>query len=256
MGKPKFLPLVSLGALLLSSCSAMRMFEKDLYFEVVDGETVWQSGKINIFNNALLPTAPEKAGYLFYRYLVGVEPFDLETTPEQRLLMDAGLLRYNDSAMYAVGGKLTVTPIYLTPDQYPRPYLHVGWYDKTSKSKVDQTTIDRWTPDLITFLEGYGASDKEISKIKIKGYSHNGNVSALGNDLKKDGTVDIVLGCGGNIDSKTGSDVTIVEKYQITLQDENSTAWRYIALLTDRPQARATYEWLKTFEGHRALTGE
>lgn len=254
MGKPKFLPLVSLGALLLSSCSAMRMFEKDLYFEVTDGETVWQSGKINIFNNALLPTAPAKDGYLFYRYLVGVEPFDLETTPEQRLLMDAGLLRYNDSAMYAVGDKLTVTPIYLTPEEFPRPYLHVGWYDRSRTSKVDQTTIDKWTPGLHTFLEGYGATAEEIANVQINPFGNGGNVADLGAAVKKDGTVDVLVGVGNNIDSASGSDVAIVEKYQIKLQ--NDEAWRYIALLTNRPQAVAVYEWLKTFEGHRALTGE
>ena len=239
---------------ILAGCSIVKSFERDLSYEVSDGTSTWQHGTINIFNNAVLPHAPERTGVKFYRYHIGASAFDLKTTPEAELYPDAGLLRYKDVLTYAVDGVLRVTPIYLSLDEYPRPYLNIGWYDRSRTSKVDQSTIDAWKPDLDAFLAGYGASEEEIADVMINPYGGGGAVADLGAAVNKDGTVDILLGVGNNIDSSSGANVAIVEKYQITLQD--STAWRYIALLNDRPQARAVYEWLKSFEGHKALTGE
>lgn len=254
MRKTTLFALSLLAPLTLGGCAIVKGFERDLPYQVADQTAVWDEGSINIFNNAVLPKAPIKDGYLFYRYYIGSAPFVLGETPEAELYPNEGLLRYNDVVGYATDGKLTVTPIYLTPDEFPKPYLVVGWYDRSRTSKVDQTTIDAWTPALNAFLEGYGAAAEDIQDVAINPYGGGGAVADLGEAVKKDGTVDILLGVGNNVDSASGAGIPIVEKYQITL--EGGEAWRYIALLSNRPQARAVYEWLKTFEGHRALTGE
>ncbi len=254
MKKQGVLPLLLGGLLSLTGCSIVKGFEKDLDFAVYDGTELWLEGKINIFNNAVLPTAKQKEGLLFYRYLIGEGTFDKATTPESALYPDAGLIRYNDVVAYAVDGKLKVSTVYLTPEEMPRNYLKIGWYDRSRTSKIDQNIIDRWTPDLNAFLVTYGATQEDIADVAIAPYGNGGAVADLGAAINKDGLVDIVLGVGNNIDSATGANVKIVEKHQIKLQDGSD--WRYIALLNERPQSRAVYEWIKTDAGHKALTGE
>lgn len=254
MKKQGVLPLLLGGLLALTGCSIVKGFEKDLDFEVYDGADLWLSGKINIFNNAVLPEAKAKEGLMFYRYCLGEEAFNKETTPESALYPDAGLIRYNDVVQYASNGKLKISTVYLTPDEMPRSYLKIGWYDRTRTSKVDQSIIDRWTPDLYSFLTGYGATQEDLNDIVIAPYGNGGAVADLGAAINKDGLVDIVLGVGNNIDSDSGANVKIVEKYQILLS--TGDAWRYIALLNERPQSRAVFDWLKTEAGHKALTGE
>ena len=254
MKKKGALPLLLGGLLSVTGCSIVKGFEKDLAFEVVDGADVWLSGTINIFNNAVLPTAKEKEGVKFYRYCLGEEAFDKSKTAEAALYPDEGLIRYNDVLPYASNGKLKVTAVYLTPEEMPRSYLKIGWYDRSRTSKVDQSVIDRWAPDLQAFLTGYGATQEERDDVVIAPYGNGGAVADLGAAVNKDGLVDILLGVGNNVDSKTGANIEIVEKYNITLQ--NGESWRYIALLNERPQSRAVFDWIKTEAGHKGLTGE
>ncbi|MDY5441631.1 MAG: hypothetical protein SPG64_05415 [Candidatus Enteromonas sp.] len=256
MKKKRFSALVGLSALMmgLSSCSIVKMYEKDITYRVFDDDTLLAEGVINIFNNALLPSPEDRSNEeRFYRFCVGEEVYSSET-PEEKLYPAAGLLRYNDVAKYAVNNVLTVRAVFLDLEDIPKPWLVIGWYDKTSTSKVSQESIDRWTPDLMEFLannETLSPTEEELADVAIRPYGHNGNVADMGNEINKDGTVDVMIGVGGNINTTAG--VEIKEKYQIVLED--GTTWRYIARLTDRPQASAVYEWLKTPDGYGALVG-
>ena len=101
------------------------------------------------------------------------------------------------------------------------------------------------------FLSGQGYSQEQVDDVVINPYGHNGNVADLGNEVNKDGLVDVLIGVGANINTTAG--VEIKEKYQIVLEDGSN--WRYIALLSERDQAKAVYEWLKTPKGYGALVG-
>ena len=254
MKKKTILPILAAGAVLsLASCGPMKFLENDIRYEVYDGTSLIDEGVVNIFNNGLLPNLADRSSdERFYRYYVGEEvPTDVKAAPEERLYPNAGLLRYHDVKDFAVDGLVKVSAIYLDLEDMPRPFLKIGWYDKTSTSKVSQDSIDRWTPDLNAFLSGQGYSQEEVDDVVINPYGHNGNVADLGNEVNKDGLVDVLIGVGANINTTAG--VEVKEKYQIVLED--GSTWRYIALLSDRDQAKAVYEWLKTPEGYGALVG-
>ena len=255
MKKSAIFAFALLVPMTLGGCRLVKSFERDITYEVVDGEEVWQTGTVNIFNNALLPTAHKKDGLMFYRYHIGSSDFQLKVTPKEELYANAGLLRYKEAKNYVENGKVTLKPIYFTPEEFPRPYLSIGWYDRVKTSKVNQDKIDAWKPGLDAFLTEHGATPEQLADVTINPYGNGGQVRDLGDAVRKDGLVDVLLGVGNNVDSSSGANIPIVEKYQIFLQD-GTTEWRYIALLNERPQARAVYDWLKTFEGHRALTGE
>ena len=257
MKQKPILPLLATATLLsLASCGPIKSLEDDIRYEVYDGTSLIDEGVVNIFNNGLLPNLADRStDERFYRYYVGEElPSDIKLAPEERLYPNAGLLRYHDVKDFAVDGLVKVSAVYLDLEDMPRPFLKVGWYDKTSTSKVSQESIDRWTPDLQAFLETSGYSEEERADVVINPYGHNGNVADLGNEVNKDGLVDVLIGVGANINTTAG--VEVKEKFQIVLED--GTTWRYIALLSDpeaRPQASKVYEWLKTPAGYGALIG-
>ena len=254
------LTLVS-SAFSLASCGLVAGFETVVDVDVVVSGEVIAQGKISQFNNLILPSAPERIGTKFYRWYAGdPNDFHVETAEKDpRAYKEGGLIRFNDVGSYAVNGKLTVTGIYLTPEEIPHAYLVVGWYDKTSTSGLDQADLDRWAPSAQAYLKQWcleqGQSEEEATKnsldIEIRAYSNNGNVAALGAAVNKDGDVDILLGVGNNVDSESGANIPIEEK---TGNIPMNGKTRYIARLTDRPEAIAVYNWLKTVEGYGPLS--
>lgn len=263
MKASKPLAALALGTVLfgLSSCGYVATLETFVDVEVVaDGQTL-ATGKISQFNNLILPSAPEKDGYKFYRYFAG-DPKEFNVSKaddDPRAYKEGGLLRFNDVKSYVNGNKLTVNGIYLTPEEIPHAYLVIGWYDKTSTSGLGQEDLDRWTPHARSFVEqwclGQGQSEEDALAhsldIDIRPYSNNGNVAALGAGVNKDGDVDILLGVGNNVDSESGANIAIEEKDGNIPMNGKS---RYIARLTSRPEVVAIYNWLKTAEGYGPLS--
>ncbi len=250
MGHSRSIPvLLSLSVLALGSCAFAKSFEKDLTIHVYEQESEVMTGTVNIFNNLLLPThTTEIPGHKFYRWCIG--DFVLGETEEDRLYTDGALVRYNHVSSFAKDGQLTFNAVYLTPDELPKPYLVIGWYDKTSTSKLNQSIIDKWTPHLKDFVAENGATPEEIDDIDIRAYSHNGNVAALGAEVNRDMDVDLLLGVGNNVDSAKGANIPIVEK---TGDIPMGGGTRYVALLTERPMARLVYEWVITEAGYQYL---
>ena len=253
--------LLAVTGLTLSSCAFVSSMETFVDVEVVADGNVVSQGKISQFNNLLLPNAPEKAGFKFFRWYAGdVDSLDKQNADKDpRAYKEGGLIRLDNVRPYVINNKLTVNGVYLTPEEIPHAYIVVGWYDKTSTSGLDQSDVDRWAPHAEEFVKNWcldqGQSEEDAVKhskdIDIRAYSNNGNVAALGAGVNKDGDVDILLGVGNNVDSSSGSNIAIEEK-QGDIPMNGKT--RYIARLTDKPEVNALYNWLKTSEGYGPLS--
>ena len=120
--------LLAVTGLTLSSCAFVSSMETFVDVEVVADGNVVSQGKISQFNNLLLPLAPEKAGFKFFRWYAGdVDSLDKENADKDpRAYKEGGLIRLDNVKPYVINNKLTVNGVYLTPEEIPHALSIAG----------------------------------------------------------------------------------------------------------------------------------
>lgn len=244
--KKKFMCTL-LFPLLLSGCSGVKIFEKDLKIILQTAGKYYDSATVNIFNNAILPKVTEDVipeNHVFLGWTL--DPNYAEPTYEfnkdsELDYPEGGLVRYNDVKQYAVDNNVTFNAVYIDKDEIPVDFLVVGWYAKTSTSGMDETMANRLYEGMKNFFTKEGASADDLSTLVFRPY--DGDVASMGGEVNKDGDVDILLGVGKNI-STTGGVEVIEKKDGLMIAGKN----RYAARLTDKESAIKAYEWIFTPE--------
>lgn len=111
----------------LSGCSFVKVFEKDVQVVLRNGEEYVGTYTVNIFNNAVVPE-PTKAGYKFAGWSPK-EDWTEGTDSEDLLSENTGLIRYDDVKDYVAGENQSVT-LYASYTAIPKRDLVIAWYNK------------------------------------------------------------------------------------------------------------------------------
>ncbi len=228
----------------LSGCSLVRGFEKDLQvvFEV-DGK-YYDSGTVNIFNNAVVeePAAPK--GY-YFRGWTNTAEWTEEESVTVPVLENTGLVRYNDIKDMVQAGRESVT-LYGVFSEIVRHDLKVAWYDKETTSGLNQAAMDGFKAKLYAYLTEEGKNPESLDII-IQGY--NGDVGTSCSAIMKHGDVDIMVGWAGtsNLTGTGGMPaediLENVGKVKIGSKD------RYAARLSDTELTKLVYIWIQNEYG-------
>ncbi len=228
----------------LSGCSLVRGFEKDLQvvFEV-DGK-YYDSGTVNIFNNAVVeePAAPK--GY-YFRGWTNVPEWTAEESVTVPVLENTGLVRYNDIKDMVQAGRESVT-LYGVFSEIVRHDLKVAWYDKETTSGLNQAAMDGFKAKLYAYLTEEGKNPESLDII-IQGY--DGDVGTSCSAIMKHGDVDIMVGWAGtsNLTGTGGMPaediLENVGKVKIGSKD------RYAARLSDTELTKLVYIWIQNEYG-------
>jgi len=228
----------------LSGCSLVRGFEKDLQvvFEV-DGK-YYDSGTVNIFNNAVVeePAAPK--GY-YFRGWTNTAEWTEEESVTVPVLENTGLVRYNDIKDMVQAGRESVT-LYGVFSEIVRHDLKVAWYDKETTSGLNQVAMDGFKTKLYAYLTEEGKNPESLDII-IQGY--DGDVGTSCSAIMKHGDVDIMVGWAGtsNLTGTGGMPaediLENVGKVKIGSKD------RYAARLSDTELTKLVYIWIQNEYG-------
>jgi hypothetical protein len=272
--KKKLLPLVGamLLALTIGACTAKgsntnpddgggsEVVTKYTITFYVEGER-YATKKVEEGQHITGVTNPTKEGYKFVCWLEDETPVDLETYVVSK---DA---RFDASFEVDEGDVLSVDDVKEEGKDY---YLVMGWWEDsdsdTGTSGLTKPLVRMFYQNLINYLKATGATDENIANMQFRNYS-SVDVDALGNMLRADADVDIVVGVGGNINEdpavtgKAGANVPLYDsnnddyKFKTTMGAKNAN--RTVACLQYASELGASvYHWLATETGKASFVRE
>lgn len=223
----------------LSGCSFVKVFEKDVQVVLRNGEEYVGTYTVNIFNNAVVPE-PTKAGYKFAGWSPK-EDWTGGTDSEDLLSENTGLIRYDDVKDYVAGENQSVT-LYAAYTAIPKRDLVIAWYNKETTSGINQATMDEFKTALFEFLTSKGYKPDTMS-IDIRGYE--GDVGTSCGAIMKDGDVDIMVGwANSNNLTNTGGMTEGVDFLENIGNIKIGSKERYIARKTDTELCNLVYDWI------------
>lgn len=223
----------------LSGCSFVKVFEKDVQVVLRNGEEYVGTYTVNIFNNAVVPE-PTKAGYKFAGWSPK-EDWTEGTDSEDLLSENTGLIRYDDVKDYVAGENQSVT-LYAAYTAIPKRDLVIAWYNKETTSGINQATMDEFKTALFEFLTSKGYKPDTMS-IDIRGYE--GDVGTSCGAIMKDGDVDIMVGwANSNNLTNTGGMTEGVDFLENIGNIKIGSKERYIARKTDTELCNLVYDWI------------
>lgn len=221
----------------------------------VDGER-YATKKVNEGDHITGVTNPKKDGYKFVGWLEGDTLVDLSTYVVTK---DT---EFNASFELDEGDVLSVDDKKEAGKDY---YLVFGWWeDSDSESGVSGLTKDgvrMFYDNVRRYLKAKtpAATDADLANIQFRNYS-SVDVAALGEALRADADVDIVIGVGGNINEDPA--VTGKAGANVPLYDNNKADYKFSTKMGTLDKSRTvaclqyasalgaeTYEWLKTDTG-------
>lgn len=235
--KKHSIPLLLAAAMcltVLSGCTAVKGFEKDLQVVLESNGAYYGCYTVNIFNNAVVPEPEPPEGKMFTGWTVREDGEPISTSK--------GLIRYDDVKDLAVRDALSVT-LYAAFEDLPKRDLVIAWYAKSSTSGIEQADMDGFEIRLREYLTTKGYNPDEMD-ILIRGYE--GGVGDACAAIRKDGDVDIMVGWSnsGNL-TDTGGFV----EGQDFLENIGGVAIgakeRYTARKTDTELALLVYAWIQ-----------
>lgn len=246
--KKKFL-LLPIALMSLSSCSLLQGFEDEVNVVFEYNNEIIYSDYTTQFRNVLMPTLSEKQIPVDHEFFgwTWKDPDTLSIKDDEEgfyasFFEKEGVIHYADVADKAFNSTVTLYPVFALEADIPVEYhyLAVGWYQKTGTSGLNQERVDAWTNDLMAFLKTQGATDEDLSTVLVKGY--DGNVATAGSLITKDKYVDVLIGFGKNMTDKDGGGLTYAldAKGDIPMGGKS----RYVHLLSDKPIARAVFDWV------------
>ena len=272
--KKKLLPLVGamLLALTIGACTAKgsstnpddgggsEVVTKYTITFYVDGQR-YATKKVDEGQHITGVTNPTKEGYKFVCWLEDETPVDLETYVVSK---DA---RFDASFELDEGDVLSVDDVKEDGKDY---YLVMGWWEDTDAeggtSGLTKPIVRMFYQNLINYLKATGATDENIANMQFRNYS-SVDVATLGEALRADADVDIVVGVGGNINEdpavtgKAGANVPLYDsnnddyKFKTTMGTKNAS--RTVACLQYASALGASvYNWLATDTGKASFIRE
>ena len=203
---------------------------------------------------------PTKEGYKFVGWYEGTTLIDLaEYVVTHDVTFTAKFEEKHDE-----GPVLSVDDVKEEGKEY---YLVLGWWETTKTnddgtpkqtSHMTKETTRLFYGNLIKYLKATGATDENIAAISFRNYA-TAEVAEMGEKVKADGDVDLLVGVGNNVNSTAGLTLyggTNDSKFQ-TPMGEGPTS-RYVALLDTADEfAKSVYDWLKeTKAGAKSFVAE
>ena len=147
-------------------------------------------------------------------------------------------------------------------------YLVLGWWEVNDPEDPDKRTsyltrdlVRMFYGNLIKYLTATGATEENIAAISFRNYS-SAKVDEMGNLVKADGDVDLLVGVGNNVNSTAGLSLyngsnDYKFQTQMSTDKDGKPVSRYVALLdTASELGLSTYEWLDTPIGHKSFLQE
>ena len=147
-------------------------------------------------------------------------------------------------------------------------YLVVGWWETTAleddgvtpkvTSSLTVDTVRVFYANLNLYLKAYGASEEQIKNVQFRNYSSD-TVAVMGENINKDGDVDLVIGVGNNINSTAGVELFEGNDGKSTALMGSQAKSRYFALPNHETMnnvAISVFDWLKTEVGQTAFTSQ
>ena len=204
---------------------------------------------------------PTKEGYKFVGWYEGTTLIDLaEYVVTHDVTFTAKFEKKHDE-----GPVLSVDDVKEEGKEY---YLVLGWWevddpeDPTKRtSYLTRDIVRMFYGNLIKYLTAKGATEDNIAAISFRNYS-SAKVDAMGNAVKADGDVDLLIGVGNNVNSSAGLSLyggsnDYKFQTQMSVNDKGEPVSRYVALLdTATELGLSTYEWLDTPTGHKSFLQE
>lgn len=147
-------------------------------------------------------------------------------------------------------------------------YLVLGWWEVNDPEDQDKRTsyltrdlVRMFYGNLIKYLTAKGATEENIAAISFRNYS-SAKVDEMGNMVKADGDVDLLIGVGNNVNSTAGLSLyggsnDYKFQTQMSVDGNGNPVSRYVALLdTASELGLSTYEWLDSPTGHKSFLEE
>lgn len=214
----------------LTGCAAQLWEEKiNVVFKLED--QIVDSGVVTQFDNIQAPTiddayVPNNYRFLGWTYYETNQLSNDAATFKTQYIGAGRMVHYMDVRDHAKNSTIELKALIMHKDRIPKEYHYVvlAWYDKVSKSGLNQSIMDTYETMFKTYLLNEGVSQEDVDTVVFRGYA--GNVGPTTGQILYDNDVDIMLGWGSvdNICHTTGSipEESILESvnYQITYNGE------------------------------------
>ena len=228
----------------LSGCSLMKSFERDVQVVLeVDGE-YYDTCTVNIFNNAVVtvPEVPTKfEGRTFIGWTAQQNWEELEGKKVQ-VSANKGLIRYDDVKDWLKGEEKSIT----LQASFVEIDLVIAWYDRGNTSGLTPEYMAVFQENLYTYLSNNGYNPEDMF-IVIRGY--DGAVGASCAKIMSDGDVDIMVGWAANITSTGGMTQGTDFIENVGGIKIGSVANRYTARVTDTEITKLVFAWIQSEYG-------
>ena len=233
-------------SVLLTGCSLVKGFERDLQLIFkVNGE-IKGVHTVNIFNSALVAAPDEPEGKSFYGWTPQQNWEELDQS-EIVVLPNKTYIMYNDVKDFVKGDDLSLT-LYATFFAIPPKDLVVAWYRAEGVSTatgLNETNVATFTENMLSYLQSKGYTTAEMD-IVVRPY--DGNVGTSCGMIKEDGDVDIMVGWAGNIGTQGG--ITFKENVSgVQIGDISRSAAR----LNDKYLTKLVFVWILNTYGGKNL---
>lgn len=233
------IPAILCAVPCLTNCSSEVFYDLVVYNQ----DTVIQTSKINIFNNAILPTldASQYApGKVFLGF--GCNEFVPGVSKKRDFYHEKDLVRFNDVKKYASGKTIRMNTIYCDPQDEPKLYFVLGWYAKTNTSGLSTDIIDGFVPMLKNYMyTTFNLTDSEWEDVEVRAY--DGDVATIGGNITFDGDVDIFIGAGSNFG--TTGQVTYTDRGSFPTKGAEN---RFIYQLNDKEVTKTMFSYMRSKE--------
>ena len=233
------IPAFLLAVPCLTNCSSEAFYDLVVYNQ---GEVI-QTSKINIFNNAILPTldaSQYETGKVFLGF--GCNEFVPGVSKKKDFYHEKDLVRLKDVKKYASNKTIKMNAIYCNPEDEPKLYFVLGWYAKTGTSGLSAEIIDGFIPMLKNYMyTTLSVTDSQWEDVEIRAY--DGDVATIGGNIVFDGDVDIFIGASTNL--ATTGNVPYVDRGGFPTKGADN---RYIYQLNDKAISKSVFTYMRSKE--------
>ena len=256
--RSKFLKIVSMLLIvitMLTTLCACGMFDKPIMVSFIDetGEQVTQV-QVSLLSKALVPElnrvfAYDKVeipadgaqcrsfrGWSFNPDAINPE---LATTIKSNVQPN-NTLSYDQIKDHIVDGKVTMYAVWA-----PYADLVIGW-DARSISGLTDEIIENFKVSVRNFLDANGYSYVSVDYKKFD----QETTADLGAAVTKNGSINVLIGVGSNINLNPGGKVTVMK---LVGGIPMGGKVRYIARLDNKDLSILIYDWLQTSQGQEGL---
>lgn len=257
----------------LSGCSLMRSFEKDVTVVAKDGSFVLKTGVVNSFNSMIMPTRKAdgqsledsaESGYYFAGWATVENWREGEEGCDENQFFGKEYITYEDVKEVATDGSVILYPAYKIKVNY---FFVFGYYAWTSTSGLDETIMQPIAEDVEAYLyeqysneiDAFLQLDPDHNKVfEMRGYNPGSNsIGGAGDMVNKDGDVGVFFGGGDNMNStgkmfcyartSRNADDSYSDNYNNSCIRIGGKSSRVAGLLQNDEVSISVYNWFQNY---------